>query len=156
MKYFTSELWRSINASDPQARDLAFARSDEAFRLYHDYLESIRQRISARRWNAVMQCHALHDRVIRSIAVTHRTRGRRSVVDVRIDLDEKTVLFRDVTRFSFQIDNQTAFPCGSYSWGCCEFELLDAGRMSVSILGDVSNQMELEFGNIECRRNRKN
>ena len=156
MKYFTSELWRSLNTDDPRARDLAFERCDEAFRRYHDYLESIRQRISARRWRTLMQCHALHDSVIGSITIAHRQRGRQSIVDVRIDLDKKTVLFKDVTRFSFQTDNQTAFPCGSYSWGYCEFELLETGRMNVSILGDISNQMELEFGGIECRRKPKN
>ena len=155
MKYFTSELWRSLNSIDPQAQKLAMERSYEAFRRYHDYMESIRQRISARRWKTLMQCHALHDSVIGSIMVTHRQRGKRRVVDLRIDLDEKTLLFRDVTRFSFQIDNRTAFPCGSYSWGCCEFELLDTGRMSISILGDVTNEIDLEFGGIECRRKPK-
>ena len=152
MKYFTSELWRSLNTDDPQEQKLAMERSDEAFRRYHDYMESIRQRISARRWETLMQCHALHDSVIGSIAVTHRPYGRRNILDVRIDLSKNTVLFKDVTRFSFEINNQTAFPCGSYSWDYCEFELLDSGRMNVSILGDVTNEIDLEFGGIECRR----
>ena len=62
------------------------------------------------------------------------------------------MLFKGVTRFSFQIDNQTAFPCGSYCWDYCEFELLDTGRMRISILGDVTNQIDLEFESIDCRR----
>ena len=65
------------------------------------------------------------------------------------------MLFKDVTRFSFQINNQTAFPCGSYGWDYCEFELLDTGRMTISILGDVTNQIDLEFESIEFSRRSK-
>ena len=56
---------------------------------------------------------------------------------------------------SFQINNQTAFPCGSYGWDYCEFELLDTGRMTISILGDVTNQIDLEFESIEFSRRSK-
>lgn len=99
-----------------------------------------------------MQCHALHDSEIESIAVTFRPYGRRNIVDVRIDLDKKYVLFKDVNCFSFEINNQTAFPYGSYTWGNCEFELLGTDRMRISILSDVTNQIDLEFGGVECRR----
>ena len=155
MKYFTSRIWSGLNAIDPQARESAFERADWAWRQYYGYLESIRSKLSARRWRTILQCHGLHDCVIESISVSYRSRGKRTVADVRFVLKSRTVLFKDVTRFSFQIDNQTAFPCGSYCWGYCEFELLDTGRMTISILGDVTNQIDLEFESIEFSRRSK-
>ena len=74
------------------------------------------------------------------------------MADARFVMENRTVLFKDVTRFSFHINNQTAIPCGSYCWDYCEFELLDTGRMRISILGDVSNEIDLEFDGIECKR----
>ena len=70
-------------------------------------------------------------------------------------MENRIVFFKDATCFSFQIDNQTAFPCGSYCWDYCEFELLDTGRMTISILGDVINQIDLEFGSVEYRKRPK-
>ena len=144
MKYFTSRIWSGLNAIDPQARKSAFERADQAWDQYYAYLDSIRPRLSARRWRTILQCHGLHDCVIESVSVSYRSRGRRTAV-----------LFKDVTRFSFQINNQTAFPCGSYGWDYCEFELLDTGRMTISILGDVTNQIDLEFESIEFSRRSK-
>ena len=155
MKYFSSQTWSGLNAIDPQARESAFERADRAWDQYYGYLESIRSKISARRWRTILQCHGLHDCVIESISVSYRSRGRRTVADVRFVMENRTVLFKDVTRFSFQIDNQTAFPCGSYCWDYCEFELLDTGRMTISILGDVTNQIDLEFESIECGKRHK-
>ena len=155
MKYFTSRIWSGLNAIDPQARESAFERADRAWDQYYGYLESIRSKISARRWRTILQCHGLHDCVIESISVSYGSRGRRTVADVRFVMENRTVLFKDVTRFSFQIDNQTAFPCGSYCWDYCEFELLDTGRMTISILGDVTNQIDLEFESIECGKRPK-
>lgn len=152
MKYYTSQIWSSLNVSDAQTREAAFERANQAWRQYYAYLDSIRPRLSARRWRTILQCHRLHDCVIESVTVSHRPSGKRIVADVRFDLESRTVLFKGVTRFSFQIDNQTAFPCGSYCWDYCEFELLDTGRMRISILGDVTNQIDLEFENIDCRR----
>ena len=155
MKYFTSRIWSGLNAIDPQARKSAFERADQAWDQYYAYLDSIRPRLSARRWRTILQCHGLHDCVIESVSVSYRSRGRRTVADVRFILETRTVLFKDVTRFSFQINNQTAFPCGSYGWDYCEFELLDTGRMTISILGDVTNQIDLEFESIEFSRRSK-
>ena len=155
MKYFTSRIWSGLNAIDPQARESAFERADRAWDQYYGYLESIRSKLSARRWRTILQCHGLHDCAIESISVSYRSRGRRTVADVRFVMENRTVLFKDVTRFSFQIDNQTAFPCGSYCWDYCEFELLDTGRMTISILGDVTNQIDLEFESIECGKRSK-
>ena len=155
MKYFTSQIWSGLNAIDPQARESAFERADRARDQYYAYLDSIRPKLSARRWRTILQCHGLHDCVIESISVSYRSRGRRTVADVRFVMENRTVLFKDVTRFSFQVDNQTAFPCGSYCWDYCEFELLDTGRMTISILGDVTNQIDLEFESIECGKRPK-
>ena len=155
MKYFTSRIWSGLNAIDPQARESAFERADRAWDQYYGYLESIRSKISARRWRTILQCHGLHDCAIESVSVSYRSRGKRTAADVRFVLESRTVLFKDVTRFSFQIDNQTAFPCGSYCWDYCEFELLDTGRMTISILGDVTNQIDLEFESIECGKRHK-
>ena len=155
MKYFSSQIWSGLNAIDPQARESAFERADRARDQYYAYLDSIRPKLSARRWRTILQCHGLHDCVIESISVSYRSRGRRTVADVRFVMENRTVLFKDVTRFSFQIDNQTAFPCGSYCWDYCEFELLDTGRMTISILGDVTNQIDLEFESIECGKRPK-
>ncbi len=155
MKYFTSRIWSGLNAIDPQARESAFERADRAWDQYYGYLESIRSKISARRWRTILQCHGLHDCAIESVSVSYRSRGKRTAADVRFVLESRTVLFKDVTRFSFQIDNQTAFPCGSYCWDYCEFELLDTGRMTISILGDVTNQIDLEFESIECGKRPK-
>ena len=155
MKYFSSQIWSGLNAIDPQARESAFERADRARDQYYAYLDSIRPKISARKWRTILQCHGLHDCVIESISVSYRSRGRRTVADVRFVMENRTVLFKDVTRFSFQIDNQTAFPCGSYCWDYCEFELLDTGRMTISILGDVTNQIDLEFESIECGKRPK-
>ena len=155
MKYFTSRIWSGLNAIDPQARESAFERADRAWDQYYGYLESIRSKISARRWRTILQCHGLHDCAIESVSVSYRSRGKRTAADVRFVLESRTVLFKDVTRFSFQIDNQTAFPCGSYCWDYCEFELLDTGRMTISILGDVTNQIDLEFESIECGKRSK-
>ncbi len=152
MKYFTSQVWSGMNVDDTQAREAAFEQAQQAWGRYYEYLDSIRPQLSARRWRTLLQCHNLHDCVIESIAVSHRPVGRRSVMDVWFLLENRTVLFKDVTAFSFQINNQTSFPCGSYSWDYCEFELLDTGRMGISILGDVTNQIDLEFDGIECRR----
>ncbi len=155
MKYFTSRIWSGLNAIDPQARESAFERAARAWDQYYGYLESIRSKISARRWRTILQCHGLHDCAIESVSVSYRSRGKRTAADVRFVLESRTVLFKDVTRFSFQIDNQTAFPCGSYCWDYCEFELLDTGRMTISILGDVTNQIDLEFESIECGKRPK-
>ena len=155
MKYFSSQIWSGLNAIDPQARESAFERADRARDQYYAYLDSIRPKLSARRWRTILQCHGLHDCVIESVSVSYRSRGRRTVADVRFVMENRTVLFKDVTRFSFQIDNQTAFPCGSYCWDYCEFELLDTGRMTISILGDVTNQIDLEFESIECGKRPK-
>ena len=155
MKYFSSQIWSGLNAIDPQARESAFERADRARDQYYAYLDSIRPKLSARKWRTILQCHGLHDCVIESISVSYRSRGRRTVADVRFVMENRTVLFQDVTRFSFQIDNQTAFPCGSYCWDYCEFELLDTGRMTISILGDVTNQIDLEFESIECGKRPK-
>lgn len=155
MKYFTSQIWSDLNAIDPQARESAFERADRARDQYYAYLDSIRPKLSARRWRTILQCHGLHDCAIESISVSYRSRGRRTVADVRFVMENRTVLFKDVTRFSFQVDNQTAFPCGSYCWDYCEFELLDTGRMTISILGDVTNQIDLEFESIECGKRPK-
>lgn len=155
MKYFTSQIWSGLNAIDPQARESAFERADRARDQYYAYLDSIRPKLSARRWRTILQCHGLHDCAIESISVSYRSRGRRTVADVRFVMENRTVLFKDVTRFSFQVDNQTAFPCGSYCWDYCEFELLDTGRMTISILGDVTNQIDLEFESIECGKRPK-
>lgn len=155
MKYFTSRIWSGLNAIDPQARESAFERADRAWDQYYGYLESIRSKISARRWRTILQCHGLHGCAIESVSVSYRSRGKRTAADVRFVLVSRTVLFKDVTRFSFQIDNQTAFPCGSYCWDYCEFELLDTGRMTISILGDVTNQIDLEFESIECGKRPK-
>ncbi len=155
MKYFSSQIWSGLNAIDPQARESAFERADRARDQYYAYLDSIRPKLSARKWRTILQCHGLHDCVIESISVSYRSRGRRTVADVRFVMENRTVLFKDVTRFSFQIDNQTAFPCGSYCWDYCEFELLDTGRMTISILGDVTNQIDLEFESIECGKRPK-
>ena len=155
MKYFSSQTWSGLNAIDPQARESAFERADRARDQYYAYLDSIRPKLSARKWRTILQCHGLHDCVIESISVSYRSRGRRTVADVRFVMENRTVLFKDVTRFSFQIDNQTAFPCGSYCWDYCEFELLDTGRMTISILGDVTNQIDLEFESIECGKRHK-
>ena len=155
MKYFSSQIWSGLNAIDPQTRESAFERADRARDQYYAYLDSIRPRLSARRWRTILQCHGLHDCVIESVSVSYRSRGRRTVADVRFVLENRTVLFKDVTRFSFQINNQTAFPCGSYGWDYCEFELLDTGRMTISILGDVTNQIDLEFESIEFSRRSK-
>ena len=155
MKYFTSQVWSGMNVDDTQAREAAFEQAQQAWGRYYEYLDSIRPQLSARRWRTILQCHGLHDCVIESISVSYRSRGKRTVADVRFVLESRTVLFKDVTRFSFQIDNQTAFPCGSYCWGYCEFELLDTGRMTISILGDVTNQIDLEFESIEYKRRLK-
>ena len=155
MKYFSSQIWSGLNAIDPQARESAFERADRARDQYYAYLDSIRPKLSARKWRTILQCHGLNDCVIESISVSYRSRGRRTVADVRFVMENRTVLFKDVTRFSFQIDNQTAFPCGSYCWDYCEFELLDTGRMTISILGDVTNQIDLEFESIECGKRPK-
>ena len=155
MKYFTSQIWSGLNAIDPQARESQFERADRARDQYYAYLDSIRPKLSARRWRTILQCHGLHDCAIESISVSYRSRGRRTVADVRFFMENRTVLFKDVTRFSFQVDNQTAFPCGSYCWDYCEFELLDTGRMTISILGDVTNQIDLEFESIECGKRPK-
>ena len=155
MKYFSSQIWSGLNAIDPQARESAFERADRARDQYYAYLDSIRPKLSARKWRTILQCHGLHDCVIESISVSYRSRGRRTVADVRFVMENRTVLFKDVTRFSFQVDNQTAFPCGSYCWDYCEFELLDTGRMTISILGDVTNQIDLEFESIECGKRPK-
>ena len=155
MKYFSSQIWSGLNAIDPQARESAFERADRARDQYYAYLDSIRPKLSARKWRTILQCHGLHDCVIESISVSYGSRGRRTVADVRFVMENRTVLFKDVTRFSFQIDNQTAFPCGSYCWDYCEFELLDTGRMTISILGDVTNQIDLEFESIECGKRPK-
>ena len=155
MKYFTSRIWSSLNANDAQTRESAFERADRAWDQYYGYLDSIRSKLSARRWRTILQCHRLHDCLIESVSVSYRSRGRRTVVDVRFVLENRIVFFKDATRFSFQIDNQTAFPCGSYCWDYCEFELLDTGRMTISILGDVTNQIDLEFGSVEYRKRPK-
>ena len=155
MKYFTSRIWSGLNAIDPQARESAFERADRAWDQYYGYLESIRSKISARRWRTILQCHGLHDCAIELVSVSYRSRGKRTAADVRFVLESRTVLFKDVTRFSFQIDNQTAFPCGSYCWDYCELELFDTGRMTISILGDVTNQIDLEFESIECGKKPK-
>ena len=155
MKYFSSQIWSGLNAIDPQARESAFERADRARDQYYAYLDSIRPKLSARKWRTILQCHGLHDCVIESISVSYRSRGRRTVADVRFVMENRIVLFKDVTPFSFQIDNQTAFPCGSYCWDYCEFELLDTGRMTISILGDVTNQIDLEFESVEYKRRPK-
>ena len=155
MKYFTSQVWSGMNVDDTQAREAAFEQAQQAWGRYYEYLDSIRPQLSARRWRTILQCHGLHDCVIESISVSYRSRGKRTVADVRFVLESRTVLFKDVTRFSFQIDNQTAFPCGSYGWDYCEFELFDTGRMTISILGDVTNQIDLEFESIEYKRRLK-
>ena len=155
MKYFTSQIWSGMNAIDPQARESAFEQADQVWRQYYAYLDSIRPRLSSRRWRTILQCHRLHDCAIESISVSYRSRGRRTVADVRFVLENRAVLFKDVTCFSFQINNQTAFPCGSCCWDYCEFELLDTGRWTISILGDVTNQIDLEFESIEYRRRPK-
>ena len=152
MKYFTSQIWSSLNAADAQARASASERADQAWDQYYAYLDSIRPKLSARRWRTILQCHRLHDCVIESVSVSYRSRGRRTVADVRFILENRIVLCKDVTRFSFQINNQTSLPCGGFCWDYCEFERLNTGRMTISILGDVINQIDLEFESIECRR----
>ena len=149
MQYFTSDMWGNLNNMDSEAQIAALDRWNKAWEQYREYMESIRPYLSARKWKTIMQCHnRLHDCIIESIEINHRQYGRRSVVDIKFDLCEKNLVFTNVTRFLFTINNQTAFLRGSYSWGYCEFELMEEKRMRVTILCDVSNQINIEFENL--------
>lgn len=153
MAFFTVDTWRSLNTDDAQARESAFARCDDAWRRYRDYMESIRPTISARKWKAFMRCHRVHDCVIGSVLISSRPLGRKRIVDVSFMLeDRRTVVFKNVTDLAFTIRNQDAFPSGSHGWDYCEFERLAADRWRIAIWGDVSNEIVLTFEGIQWQR----
>ena len=63
-----------------------------------------------------------------------------------------TDLLINVTHCLFSIHNQVALPYGSFSWGYCEFEIIENKRFRLSIISDVTNQFVFEFENIALHK----
>ena len=76
-----------------------------------------------------------------------------ALVFLQFILDNKIRLqLINVTHCLFDIHNRAALPCRSFSWGYCEFELIDNKRIRLSIISDVTNQFVFEFDNIAIHK----
>ncbi len=148
MQYFTSELWYSLSSSDPKVRERADEQWENAWNQYRAYLDGILPKLSQRKRDAVIRCHDLHDSEIETIVAYNKQTRRKHVVNVKIVLDNRIVVFTNVTSFAFSVQNQDDF----HAWGYCEFEALQDNKMKISILCDLENQISMVFEGIEIHR----
>ena len=153
MNYLTSNLWRKLSSPDETIRQQANSQWDEAWQQYHDYMEEkVHKNISKKHWCTIIRCHDHHDSIINQIRIDNCFYKKKPSLRVNIILDNKIQLqLINVTHCLFDIQNQSSLPCGSFSWGYCEFELIDK-KMKLSILCDISNQFDFEFDNIAIHK----
>lgn len=156
MKYFTSNLWKMLNSPDDTERQLADVLWKDAWQQYQEYMEEeVHYNISKKKWNAIIRCHNFHDYIINRIEINNCFYKKKPSACVSIILDNKIQLqLINVTHCLFSIHNQVALPYGSFSWGYCEFEIIENKRFRLSIISDVTNQFVFEFDNIAIHNQR--
>ena len=154
MKYFTPNLWKMLSSLDETKRQNANAQWKEAWEQYQKYMEEeVHNNISKKKWSTIIRCHSFHDSIINGIEIINSFYKQKPSMCVSIILDNKIRLqLINVTHCLFDIHNRVALPCRSFSWGYCEFELIDNKRIRLSIISDVTNQFIFEFDNIAIHK----
>ena len=150
MKYFSSDLWERINSPEKSIRDAAEnewkKREDE----YRKQYESVKAFFPSSFLAEFIKHNGFHDFTIVSIECLSEKREvsihlSHGDAQCRLELKEISRIQLDFACFENCI-------CGKPAWGYSELDRTPDGRLKISVLCDVENEMSFEFASVVCRK----
>jgi len=144
MKYFTTDLWLGINEGDftnHTKAEIQFKKvNDEYWEHYQQILCQLPKNFIAQ-YN---KYNGFHDCKILSISLEG---GLSSYVLIKIQINKRVaqLKFKKVDKINIAVVNKDYCIQGQLSWGYAEFDLLTDGKISLNILCDIFNEIELVF-----------
>ena len=145
MKYFTKELWNSINADDISVRNDALKEWEKRTEEYLCAFNKVKAKFPKSFLKVYDQNEGLHDYKLESI--TFKLKRKKYIVKLHLRHGKKKIIlvFSDVKRLSTDFSLLSVQNCifGEIAWGYAEFDYSNDGLFNITILFDCENEMML-------------
>ena len=143
MKYFTKELWNSINADDISVRNDALKEWEKRTEEYLCAFNKVKAKFPKTFLKVYDQNEGFHDYKLESI--TFKLKRKKYIVKLHLRHGKKNIILvlSDVKRLStdFSLLSVQNCICGEIAWGYAELDYSSNGLFIISILFDCENEM---------------
>ena len=153
MKFFTSDLWRKLNSTSIEEREMAFKQWKQIAQLYYKELACVLRKVSKREHKAISICEELHDCKIKGIEFTQNQKNSKWTLEIILEPsgEEKIkIMFVDVITFNTNIQIGLECILGNMNWGYCEFSLGEKSRLHMALLCDLHNEISIDFHSMKA------
>lgn len=148
MKYFTSNLWASLNSRSKEQRISAEKQWDDAFVAYQKQWNHVRRHLPDN-FRKFYENHPFHDAPITQCIFEYRE--KEPTIRMKLLIDERPVdlCFLNVDSFHISLIDFSNCILNQLAWGYDEFEYLPTRQFKLSVLCDINNEIEIVFKKLE-------
>ncbi len=147
MKYFSKELWGELNSIDQKKRASAETKWKENLIRYSAEFERVKPLLPSGFLKEYLSNNGFHDYLILSISIVFSSH----VVKLLLSngYTKGIVELSGVNKYSVRCCGLENCICGNLSWGYSEFNVDHSGRITLSILCDIDNELFFECASIK-------
>ena len=149
MEYFTRTLWNQLNsesASERAEAERQWARNEAR---YQKNIAQMKRRLSPDIRSFLQSSAAFHDAPVSEIAFRQEETGKTCRIALCLPDGTATIVLKDVRSCLVSLPSFQSAVAGQLCWGYGELQYVERKIYRLSVIFDLDNELEIEFGRME-------